>query len=68
MGQASDPETLVKHQKLTPGNNQNNIFKQHYDHGGSFQLHTVIDVSKVCNSMILRVKIIEKNTVCSQFH
>jgi hypothetical protein len=38
MGQTSDPETLVMHQKLTPGNNPRN-FKQHYDHGGSLQLH-----------------------------
>jgi hypothetical protein len=28
MGQRSDPETLVIHQKLTPGNNPKN-FKQH---------------------------------------
>jgi hypothetical protein len=38
MGQTSDPETLVTHQKLTPGNNPKK-FKQHYDHGGSLQLH-----------------------------
>jgi hypothetical protein len=38
MEQTSDPETLVIHQKLTPGNNPKN-FKQHYDHGGSLQLH-----------------------------
>jgi hypothetical protein len=37
MGQTSDPETLVIHQKLKPGNNPKN-FKQHYDHGGSLQL------------------------------
>jgi hypothetical protein len=34
----SDPETLVIHQKLTPGKNPKN-FNQHYDHGGSLQLH-----------------------------
>jgi hypothetical protein len=38
MGKTSDPETLVINQKMTPGNNPEN-FKQHYDHGGSFQLH-----------------------------
>jgi hypothetical protein len=38
MGQTSDPETLVIHQKLTPDDNPKN-FKQHYDHGGSLQLH-----------------------------
>jgi hypothetical protein len=38
MGQTSDPETLVIHQKMTPGNNPED-FKQHYDHGGSLQLH-----------------------------
>jgi hypothetical protein len=38
IGQTSDPETLVIHQKLTPGNNPKN-FKQYYDHGGSLQLH-----------------------------
>jgi hypothetical protein len=38
MGQTSDPETLVIHQKLTPGNNPK-TFKQRYDHGGSLQLH-----------------------------
>jgi hypothetical protein len=37
MGQTSDPETLVIHRKLTPGNNLK-TFKQHYDHGGSLQL------------------------------
>jgi hypothetical protein len=41
MGQTSDPETLVIHQKLTPGNNPK-TFKQHYDHGGSLQLHTMV--------------------------
>jgi hypothetical protein len=34
----SDPETLVMHQKMTLGNNPED-FKQHYDHGGSLQLH-----------------------------
>jgi hypothetical protein len=43
MGQTSDPETLVIHQKLTPGNPKN--FKQHYDHGGSIQLHTFISLN-----------------------
>jgi hypothetical protein len=38
MGQTSDPEKLVIHQKMTPGNNPED-FKQHYDHGGSLQLH-----------------------------
>jgi hypothetical protein len=38
MGQTSDTETLVIHQKMMPGNNPED-FKQHYDHGGSFQLH-----------------------------
>jgi hypothetical protein len=38
MGQTSDPETLVMHQKMTPGNNTED-FKQHYDHDGSLQLH-----------------------------
>jgi hypothetical protein len=28
MGQTSDPETLVMHQKMTPGNNPED-FKQH---------------------------------------
>jgi hypothetical protein len=37
MGQTSDPEMLVMHQKMTPGNNPED-FKQHYDHGGSLQL------------------------------
>jgi hypothetical protein len=41
MGQTSDPETLVIHQKLTPGNNPQKFFKQHYDHGGSLQLHKI---------------------------
>jgi hypothetical protein len=39
LGQTSDPERLVIHQKMTPGNNPED-FKQHYDHGGSLQLHT----------------------------
>jgi hypothetical protein len=43
MGQASDPETLVIHQKVTPGNNPED-FKQNYDHGGSLQLHMNPDV------------------------
>jgi hypothetical protein len=38
MGQTSDPETLVIHQNLTPSNNPQDL-KQHYDHGGSLQLH-----------------------------
>jgi hypothetical protein len=38
MGQTSVPETLVIHQKLTPGYNPK-TFKQHYEHGGSLQLH-----------------------------
>jgi hypothetical protein len=43
MGQTSDPETLVIHQKPTPGNNPEDC-KQHYDHGGSLQLHNVLCV------------------------
>jgi hypothetical protein len=42
MGQTSDPETLVIHQKMTPGNNPGD-FKQHLDHGGSLQLHPFSD-------------------------
>jgi hypothetical protein len=38
MGQTSDPETLVIHQKTTPNNNPED-FMQHYDHGGSLQSH-----------------------------
>jgi hypothetical protein len=38
MGQRSVSETLVAHQKLTPGYNPK-TFKQHDDHGGSLQLH-----------------------------
>jgi hypothetical protein len=38
MGQTSDPETSVMHQKVTPANNPED-FKQHYDRGGSLQLH-----------------------------
>jgi hypothetical protein len=38
MGQTSVPETLVAHQKLTPGYNPK-TFKQQDDHGGSLQLH-----------------------------
>jgi hypothetical protein len=38
MGQTCVPETLVTHQKLTPGYNPK-TFKQHYDHGGRLQLH-----------------------------
>jgi hypothetical protein len=41
MGQTSDPKTLVIHQKTMPGNNPED-FKQHYDHGGSLQLHIVL--------------------------
>jgi hypothetical protein len=39
MGETSVPETLVIHQKLTPGYNPR-TFKQHYGHGGSLQLHS----------------------------
>jgi hypothetical protein len=39
MGQTSVSETLVAHQKLTPGYNPK-LFKQHDDHGGSLQLQT----------------------------
>jgi hypothetical protein len=38
MGQTIDTETLVMNRKMTSGNNPEN-FKQHYDHGGSLQLH-----------------------------
>jgi hypothetical protein len=38
VGQTSDPETLVIHQEMTPSNNPED-FKQHYDRGGSLQLH-----------------------------
>jgi hypothetical protein len=41
MGQTSVPETLVIHKKLTPGYNPK-TFKQHYDHGGSLQLHICV--------------------------
>jgi hypothetical protein len=44
MGQTSDPEMLVIHQKLTPGNNPKK-FKQHYDHGGSLQSHILRSIS-----------------------
>jgi hypothetical protein len=47
MGQISDTETLVIHQKVTPGNNPED-FKQQYDHGGSLQLH----ILEVLNDMI----------------
>jgi hypothetical protein len=39
MGHTSVPEALVIHQRWTPGYNPE-TFKQHYDHGGSLQLHT----------------------------
>jgi hypothetical protein len=41
MGRTSDPETLVIHQKLMPGNNPKN-FNQHYDHGVSLRLQKVL--------------------------
>jgi hypothetical protein len=41
MGQTSDPETFVIHQKMTPGNNPED-FKQHYDHDGSLQLQLTV--------------------------
>jgi hypothetical protein len=37
MGQTSDPETLVIHQKVTPGNNPGN-FKQHLLSGSKYVL------------------------------
>jgi hypothetical protein len=40
LGQTCDPETLDIHQETTTGNNPED-FKQHYDHGGSLQLHVV---------------------------
>jgi hypothetical protein len=40
MGQTSDPEMLVMHHKMMPGNNPED-FKQHYDHGRSLQLHVM---------------------------
>jgi hypothetical protein len=39
MGQTIDPETLVKYQKTTLGNNPED-FMQHYDHSGSLQSHS----------------------------
>jgi hypothetical protein len=45
MGQTSDPETLVIHQNMKPGNNPED-FKQHYDNGGSLQLHNFILLDK----------------------
>ena len=44
MGQTSVPETLVIHKKLTPGYNPK-TFKQHYEHGGSLQLHIAVHLS-----------------------
>jgi hypothetical protein len=41
VGQTSDPKTLVIHQKMTPGNNPEDV-KQHYDQEEAFnctQLH-----------------------------
>jgi hypothetical protein len=49
MGRTSDPETLVIHQKLTPGNNLK-TFKQHYDQGGSLQLHMVMNIRGAQNA------------------
>jgi hypothetical protein len=46
MGQTSDPETLVIHQEMTPGNNPED-FKQHYDHGGSLQLHVLYTTVRI---------------------
>jgi hypothetical protein len=46
MGQTSDPETLVIHQKVTPGNNPED-FKQHYDHGGRLQLHLLVVLTAI---------------------
>jgi hypothetical protein len=46
MGQTSVPETLVIHQKLMPGYNQK-TFKQHYDQGGSLQLHNFMQLMKI---------------------
>jgi hypothetical protein len=40
MGQTSDPETLVIHQKTMPGNNPED-FMQHYDRGRSLQSHII---------------------------
>ena len=37
MRETNVPETLVIHQKFTPGYNPK-TFKQHFDHGGSLQL------------------------------
>jgi hypothetical protein len=47
MEQTSDPETLVIHQETTPGNNPED-FKQHHDHGGSLQSHTITVMSSSC--------------------
>jgi hypothetical protein len=41
MGRTSVPETLVIHQKLMLGYNPK-TFKQHYDRGGSLQLHITV--------------------------
>jgi hypothetical protein len=55
MGQASVPETLVIHQKLTPVYNPK-TFKEHYDHGGSLQLHSYVIVYKWLSLMACSVK------------
>jgi hypothetical protein len=52
MGQISAPETLVIHQKLTPGYNPK-TFKQHYDHGGSLQLHNTKQIREKAISLQL---------------
>jgi hypothetical protein len=52
MGQTSDPETLVIHQKLTPDYNPK-TFKQHYEHGGSLQLQHSSSLNLRINITIL---------------
>jgi hypothetical protein len=61
MGQTSDPETLVVHQKLMPGNNPKN-FKQYYDHGGSLQLHMYKDITQLLLLLLLPLLITTTTT------
>jgi hypothetical protein len=61
MGQTSVPETLVAHQKLTPGYNPK-TFMQH-DHGGSLRLRMKNLIS--CQSVtIFRCQ----NKIASRLH
>jgi hypothetical protein len=74
MGQTSDPETLVIHQKLTPGNNPNNfkqqywmVFKMAREWDNLFESHSnlLISLSYVsefsCIACLLRILIICRN-------